>query len=193
MPVSTSENLLGRFFLDQTELLGDTLEVWRHLQDKPLSDDRLAPFVDLGLRMYKRLESLYEEGYARAVKDQALTVAAAQRERRVLEAAFRIGAEWSWRFWEVVRDLTAIAGRPVEGTDRLLEAARRFKELQARLAEEWPACSPEEEQEALAQVRRGEGLELDDAFAQIAGVDKATWLQRVAAHEQKQRPRADQE
>jgi hypothetical protein len=81
----------------------------------------------------------------------------------------------------------------VEGTDRLLEAARHFKELRARLAEEWPACSPEEEQEAMAQARRGEGLELDDAFAQIAGVDKATWLQRVAAHEQKQRPRTDQQ
>jgi hypothetical protein len=64
-----------------------------------------------------------EPPIARAVKDQALTVATAQRQRRVLEAAFRIGAEWSWRFWEVVRDLTASGGgdRPTPGSRQALQ------------------------------------------------------------------------
>jgi hypothetical protein len=176
---------MARFVLEQTELMGVTLEVWRDLRGNPPSDVQLSRFVELGLQVYQRMQSLYSEAYRRVVKDQAVNVADAQRERRLLGAVYRAGAEWSWRFWEVLRDIRLMTGRQVEGTDRLLEAATQFRDLQSRLVKEWPVCSPEEEQQALAQVGGGEGMELDDAFAQIAGVDKTAWLERVAEHKRK--------
>ena len=46
-------------------------------------------------------------------------------------------------------------------------------------------CNSEEEQKTLAQISQGDRMELDDAFAEIAGVDKATLLQRAAEHKWK--------
>jgi hypothetical protein len=50
------------------------------------------------------------------------------------------------------------------------------------LEESWPVSEEETEQQALAELKSGQGLELDDAFAQIAGVSKDEWERRVAEH-----------
>jgi hypothetical protein len=53
--------------------------------------------------------------------------------------------------------------------------------VQARqsVLERWPVGSDEEIAQARAAANRGEGLDLDEAFAEIAGVDVAAWRQRV--------------
>jgi hypothetical protein len=50
--------------------------------------------------------------------------------------------------------------------------------------ERWPVGSDEEIAQARAAANRGEGLDLDEAFAEIAGVDAAAWRQRVEEYRQ---------
>jgi hypothetical protein len=57
--------------------------------------------------------------------------------------------------------------------------------LKVILDESWPVGGEDEEQKALAEMKGGKGIGLDDAFAQIAGVTKKEWARRVAEHKKK--------
>jgi hypothetical protein len=50
------------------------------------------------------------------------------------------------------------------------------------LAESWPVADAEAERRALADIKAGSFLGLDDAFAQIAGVSAEEWQRRVSEH-----------
>jgi hypothetical protein len=74
------------------------------------------------------------------------------------------------------------------GFHRLKTAAlAEQRRVMMLLRESWPVGSEEEEQRALADLKEGKGVELDDAFAEIAGVSKEEWLRRVAEHKEKRR------
>lgn len=60
-----------------------------------------------------------------------------------------------------------------------------IQSLLADMAARMPPLTEEEVAEVLAEDARGELLELDDAFAAIAGVGKEEWLKRVEAHKAK--------
>ncbi len=101
--------------------------------------------------------------------------------------ALRLSARGTYGWWEHFDQIAKETGQRIGGIERLLAVAEKFKQLQIRLADEWPVCSAEEAEEVLTQMERGEGMELDDAFAQIAGIDKADWLERVEEHKRKYR------
>jgi hypothetical protein len=177
-----SVNILARLALAQAQSVDDTLKSWQLPCDKLPSEVGLSQLVHLGVRMYEDIENAYTEGYTRTVKDASMTLGELQQERSAFAEIFRIGAQAAYRIWECLDQIAKTTGQPIAGSERLLQTAERFKQLQARLADEWPVCSPEEEQEARTKNERGYGIDLDDAFAEIAGVDKATWLERVAKH-----------
>jgi hypothetical protein len=180
-----SDNLLARLALVQARSVDDTLKTWQLPREKPPSKADLSRLVQIGVRMYEDIESAYAEAYSRAVKDASLTVADLQRERCAFDEVFRCGAQAAYRIWEYLDRIAQATGQPIEGRQRLRQTAEQFKYLQARLAEEWPVCSSEEERETRTKIESNRGMELDDAFAEIAGVDKAEWLERVAEHKRK--------
>ncbi|HWG43483.1 MAG TPA: hypothetical protein VN688_11910 [Gemmataceae bacterium] len=185
MPDTASENILVRLVQAQAQSVDDTLKSWQLPRGKPPSEVGLSRLVQIGVRLYDDMEGAYTEGYARAVKDASLSLADLQRERQAFGEIFRTGAQAAYRLWEFLDRIAKTTGQPIKGADRLRQTAEQFKHLQARLADEWPVCSPEEEREARTSSERGEGMELDDAFAEIAGVDKASWLERVAEYKRK--------
>lgn len=72
------------------------------------------------------------------------------------------------------------ANNPRAILEEVLKALRE-KQVEVTIAVEPPVAGPTRE-EAFEQFRSGQALELDDAFAQIAGVSKDEWAARVAAH-----------
>lgn len=192
MPDTLSDNILIRLVKAQAQSVEDTLKSWQLPRGKPLSETGLSRLVQIGIRMYEDMESAYTEGYTHIVKDASLTAEDLQRERRVFSEIFRLGAQGAFRMGECLDQIASVTGQPIEGSERLRQTAEQFKQLQARLAEEWPVCSPEEEGEARMRSESGQAMELNDAFAEIAGVDRATWLEHVAEHKQRH-PRGGQE
>lgn len=61
------------------------------------------------------------------------------------------------------------------------QALAELTKCEAEMAE-WPEFEPQHEAEAQREFEEADLLELEAAFAQIAGVDVDTWRTRVAAH-----------
>ncbi len=64
-----------------------------------------------------------------------------------------------------------------------------LEQLRERHKEDWPWFRKEDEEKALAESARGETMSVDDAFAEIAGVSREEWSQRL----EERRRRRDQE
>ena len=144
-------------------------------------------FGELALLCYELAVSgrqLLEYEYRHIFHEPDVTVSWLQERRRILE-------ELSADFQGLVESVRAVAhearqavGPPgaVEILGRLDEAIRAAAETKQRVLEQWPVGSDDEIHEAQAAAARGEGLDLDEAFAQIAGVDVETWRRRVEAY-----------
>ncbi len=77
-------------------------------------------------------------------------------------------------------------GHAVEGARELDAALEAVQNLKDQLFRHWPWFSDEDIALARLEEERGELLDLDDAFAAIAGVDKESWLRRVEGRERGQ-------
>jgi hypothetical protein len=180
MPGTLGDNIFVRLVLAQAHCVEDALKSWQPPRDRPPTEASLSRLVDFGVRMVEDMESAYTEGFGRDVKDASMSVEDFRKEFRAFSEVCRVGALVVYRLWECLDQITTETGLPIPRSERLLDSVERFKQLQRRLAEEWPVAEAEEEQ--------GEGVELDDAFADIAGMDKAAWLERVAQHKRKHPP-----
>src|SRR5205807_7187731 len=99
------------------------------------------------------------------------------------------------RTLHVLREVRALAqevaqstGCPIEGAPQLDEAVETVARMKAEFVEQWPWLGDSELEKAWTEYRRGEYLDLEDAFAQIAGVDRETWRRRVDEHQQRRQP-----
>jgi hypothetical protein len=72
-------------------------------------------------------------------------------------------------------------GVSVRGMAELEDTAREVRAMQREAFKTFPFDAKFAE-ESLAELKRGEGVELGDAFAQIAGMSKDEWLRRVEEH-----------
>ena len=72
------------------------------------------------------------------------------------------------------------AGRPIPRAGELAEAIRHVETLKGQALDFWP-YSAAAVADGLAEHRRGETVNLTEAFAAIAGVSKEEWLRRVEA------------
>ncbi|HEX5270653.1 MAG TPA: hypothetical protein VFW33_09215, partial [Gemmataceae bacterium] len=71
-------------------------------------------------------------------------------------------------------------GQPVPSLPRLLGVIREVETLRAEVFDNWPwAPSREEWEEAVGEFERGGGVDIDDAFAEAAGVSREEWLRLV--------------
>jgi hypothetical protein len=84
------------------------------------------------------------------------------------------------------------AGHRVAGAADLEGAIAEVERLRADTLNHWPwPPTPEEVAEAVAEYERGDSLPLDEAFAEIAGVSKEAWLERVEEHKRRRDGRKD--
>ncbi len=179
---SLSENILLQLHLAHARSLRSALSACQAQAHKHYAEDELESVVSAYLEVVPGLERLYATEYERAVKNGARTSTDLRRTREVLEdllsacaEALRLAAELS--AW-VVRE----TGRSTEGSARLTEAAATLARLRSRLADEWPVYSVEECKAIRERIEQGDSLSLEDAFAQIAGLDRTAWRERAAAH-----------
>jgi hypothetical protein len=70
-------------------------------------------------------------------------------------------------------------GSAVPGAEALQRAIQDVQRLEERVFAQWPDFSEQQVAEALSEHERGESLDAAEAFAQIAGTDRQTWLRRV--------------
>ncbi len=76
-------------------------------------------------------------------------------------------------------------GQPVPGLPRLLDVIREVEALRSEVFDNWPWTPTKEEwDEAVAEFERGEGVDIDDAFAEAAGVSREEWLRLVEQRRQ---------
>jgi hypothetical protein len=174
-----SETVLERHYRDRMQSvrqiasheLGDAALSWQNFEDLAA----LCSELSLSGR------DLLEKEYKRIFKEPNPTVAWLRERRRVLEElsddyvrlaeSIRASASRAWQAAE------APVGKDVEV--RLGGAIQAVLQAKQSVLDRWPVGSDQEIAEAQAAASRGEGLDLDDAFAQIAGVDVETWRQRV--------------
>lgn len=70
----------------------------------------------------------------------------------------------------------------------ILKAVEEINRIEDRLLKHWPwALTKEDEEKVLDEFRRGECPDLDEAFAQIAGVSREVWKERVEAYRRTRR------
>ena len=67
-------------------------------------------------------------------------------------------------------------------TEVMRVASSEQRRVEIVLSENWPGGTQADEERALAQMRCGTALGLEQAFTQIAGVSREEWEQRVQAH-----------
>jgi hypothetical protein len=165
----------------------------RHYRDRVLSVQQMAvheaghaalpgwdfeDLVKLCLELSASGQQLLEREYQLIFKVPNLTVAWLQERRQAIE-------ELTAKYLELAASLSGMVGRVVDsspGKDwvcRLDQEVQRFVDAKQRLLERWLVGSPEEMAKARAGGRPEDYLDVDEAFAQIAGVDVETWRQRL--------------
>jgi hypothetical protein len=71
-------------------------------------------------------------------------------------------------------------GQNVPSLPQLLETIRKVEALRSEALDNWPWTPTKQEwDEAAAEFERGEGVDIDDAFAEAAGVSREEWLRLV--------------
>jgi hypothetical protein len=71
------------------------------------------------------------------------------------------------------------------------KATRVLRSLLESHQRTWPTEAPLSQEEAVEAYKRGETLEVTDAFAEMAGMCRDQWLQHVAAHNAKYHSKMD--
>lgn len=72
--------------------------------------------------------------------------------------------------------------------ERLDQALAEARGIRADLETNWLWFTKEAEEEAKASIARGEGVDVEEAFAQMAGLTVEELRERVKAHQQKYHP-----
>lgn len=110
---------------------------------------------------------------------------ALREARRVIESA---SAEWANAWTSLayfVKDWRLEPSFSEQINDSVTMAQAEWTRVAVTLEERWPVVNEKEEQKIVAGRKGGAFVELDDAFAHLAGVTKEAWQTRVEEHKQK--------
>ncbi|GEM_PF-6375673 len=153
----------------------DIEESWKSEDHKANVARNLEGVVRQTLPILKTLDSLWRSTLELI---EAHVIDDYNELRRELRASFDPGLRIMSRVVELVAAFERVGG-VVHGADELRETHARLLQLESGIFQHWPEFTEQDAAEARAALERGDGLELDEAFAQIAGVDKETWMKRV--------------
>jgi hypothetical protein len=115
--------------------------------------------------------ALLEQEYKRAFQEQHPTVRWLCERRQVIEAL-------SAGYLDVAAAVEAEAAK--HGMAAQLEAAMQaVRTARGEILRRWPVGSDEEIAAAQSAAAQRDAVDIDEAFAQIAGVDVGTWRRRI--------------
>jgi hypothetical protein len=174
------------FLLDFHDSQVRFLRNWQPAPDRAPSAEDLADMAQVALATPDTLRTLCDRVLLRAVRGDYPDVADLRLARRRLEAVL---AEASAAITHLL-DLMAQAGdagRTVSTADELRGAAAAIQQLHQRVAERWPVCDEEELRAVNEQISRGEFLDVEEAFAEMAGSDKEALRARLDEHKRQRR------
>ncbi len=173
------ETLLERHYRDRMQSLRQmTLPEAGHAA---LSARDVPDLVNLCFELSVSGRQLLEDEYRQIFHEPDLTVTWLQEHRRVLEELVANYQQLAESIRATVYQTWQAAGvlRGMDLVNQLDEAIRAVVQVKQQVLERWPVGNDSEVAEAQAAAARSEGLDLDEAFAQIAGVDVETWRRRV--------------
>jgi hypothetical protein len=96
--------------------------------------------------------------------------------------------------WHILNELDGLVqsfeqvGGTIEGAETLATRIEQVQRLEASIFDRWPNFTEQDLADALAEHKKGNCLDVADAFAQIAGVDKEAWLRRVEERKRTKQP-----
>jgi hypothetical protein len=165
------------------QLAGEVNRITQEIQEAgPLAPSAISGLIQEVLSLPEALHSLWEAEYRRAVLDDSLDLPDLQQQRKDPEYIFTA-------FLAAAHVTHALAGglghAHEEWGERraaLDQAADAIEQMLRRFSEEWPVDT--EEEGATTDADGGGALPIDDAFAEIAGVDRETWLRRMEERKQ---------
>jgi hypothetical protein len=183
-----SEGMLFRVHRSQADIVAETVEAWKGEHDRAMRARDVEDAVLLCLDYPAQMGRLWKTTW-KHIEDGTMGVNAAWY---ALQATFTRTLDVMDGVRELVR-AAAAAGHTVEGAAELEQARDRVAALKDDIFRHWEPFTEETAREALEASARGECLELDEAFAAIAGVDKETWLRRVAEYREAKEKKRRQE
>ncbi len=82
-----------------------------------------------------------------------------------------------------------VAEQRGNGWNQLCEAQRSLEELREKVRDLWPWAKTYTAEELRAATQGGDFRDVDDAFAELMGVDQETLLKRLEEHKRRYHPR----
>jgi len=177
-----SETVIERHYRDRVQ---SVRQLAAHEENRvaPIGQE-LEDLVTLCADLSLSGRELMEKEYRRLFKESNVTVAWLRERRRVME-------ELSASYLQLAESVRASAhksqqevGGPSgkEFVARLDDAITALSHARQSLLDRWPVGSDEDIAQGQASAARGEGLDVDEAFAQIIGTDVESWRRRVEDH-----------
>jgi hypothetical protein len=182
-----TENLLVDIFGGRVQAFEGTVAPLRGLlPEDPLAEDVEEVVKTISADWPVAARQMWNWTLDRLIAGQISdTQAAGAALQGVLDGAVRVLGD----FHRWVESLNR-NGLSIGHVEDLGRAVGELRELRAYVVTHWPWLDKADIEEAEADYARGDYLPLDEAFAEIAGVDKETWLARA---EERRRELAAQE
>ena len=165
-----AETLLERHYRDRVQSVRQLAA--QEAGQPALGGQQLEDLVALCADLAVSGCDLLEKEYRRLFKEPHITVALVRERRRIIE-------ELSDGFLQLAESIrvsahaAAAAGKLPSGATlvaRIEDAIKMLNAARVSVLERWPVGDDQEIAEARASAARGEGLDVEEAFAQIAGV-----------------------
>jgi hypothetical protein len=174
-----ADTLRERHYRDRLESLDRLTRRTAGDQVLPRNEDEL---VAICCELAVAGRELLDQEYRDLFKNTEMTVAWLQERRHVIEELCDayIGLARSIRAATCNAPNGAGAPHATRGVHALDHASAEVAAAKKSLLERWLVGSPAEMSDAMARITRGDNLSVDEAFADIAGVDVTTWRQRIA-------------
>lgn len=176
-----SETLLFRLYRGQVKALQETVEAWQAEHHHAMMARGIEDIVRVCLDAPAIVKRVWNETFAKIRDGEVEDHNETRRELwtlidnilGILDTVRGLALSWEQK------------GNVIAGTADLERVIAEVQKQQHFIFEHWSEFSQETVDRAQAEYARGEFLELFDAFASIAGVDRATWLKRVEEHKRK--------
>lgn len=180
-----SESLLFRVHLDQLHAFEEAIEAgkqeaapWKRPEDQVRGSRDAEGVARTALQIPATLNVLWQSTLD-------LAAAGGIDDYEKAGAKLRQSFETGLRILGGVQGLLQAfidAGIQVCCFTELTEAILAVRQLETRVFESWPQFSAGDVEQAQAEHMRGESVELDAAFASLAGCDVDAWRKRVEEH-----------
>jgi hypothetical protein len=182
--VGMSTEMLVDVLRREFEATGEALTAWRPEDEQAAgrvayTEDAIVVFLDRPSLMRRLVDEVCKDREAGRIANLLQT----WHEVSLLFALLKSQAAPHREAIAAARQ----SGHGIEHAEDFERAFRELDELADEFRKRFPVATEEEAAEDRAAIARGEYQDAEEAFARIAGVDVATWRQRVAEHERGQR------